>query len=403
MSTGRFDVFYGFSQIEVRGQLPLERQMFDNLLRQVRLADELGFRTAWIGGAHLSLAEQHHSHPQPVLPHFRGEVCLNTDILQLAPVLFAQTRQIGVGSALHSILVNGGPVAQAEALRTFLTLKSLTPAANRTLRLGFGSGRFEFVHEVYGVAPRTDVERAAWPVVKALALREAATVFTRLVRGDALASDDLPPLHLTRASLRSDEDWARVVALHDRPTDVIEIAPFWRFDRLRIVPTESPLDTLRLYLGTTDRATVEAANATLPCRVFNLSSTPAEVIDATHAHLERVYHRDGGPWKRSYMPRTVLVFVDATRAMATERAVAACEAWQRAMDGTVDPAKVAAGMSNAVYGAPEDVAAQIHERYHPDDRLMLWFDFNDHDTGRVERTMEAFATRVAPLLEARGA
>ena len=68
-----YDVFFGFSQIAVRGQLPDERQMFDNLLRQVKLADQLGFRTAWIGGAHLSLKEQHRSGEVPVLPHFEGK------------------------------------------------------------------------------------------------------------------------------------------------------------------------------------------------------------------------------------------------------------------------------------------------------------------------------------------
>ena len=380
MNAGRFDVFYGFSQIEVRGEMPTERRMFENLIRQVKLADALGFGTAWIGGAHLSLQEQHRSGARPVLPHFRGEVCPNTDILQLATLLMSETRQIGIGSAIHSILVNGGPVAHAEAVRTFLTLKSLGPHAHRMLRLGFASGRFDFVQEVFGIAPRTAAERAVWPAVKGVVLREATEIFVRLLRGDALASGDLPPRFLA-----------------DGP----EIPPFWTFDRIRLVPLESPLETLRLYLGTTDRATVEAANAVLPCRVFNLSSTAAATIDATHVHMAGVYHPDGGPWQRRYMPRTVLVFVDSTRAIAAERALAAVEAWQRAMEGTVDPAKVAQGMNNAVFGTPDEVASQIAERFHPDDRLMVWFDFNDHDTERVERTMHDFVAHVVPLIESR--
>ncbi|MBU6160217.1 MAG: hypothetical protein KGO50_03785, partial [Myxococcales bacterium] len=117
-------------------------------------------------------------------------------------------------------------------------------------------------------------------------------------------------------------------------------------------------------------------------------------------------HPAGGAWRRSYMPRTVLVFVDANprltpesqRAAATERALHATRAWQHAMDGTVDPGKLQQGMANAVYGNPEDVARQLHERFHLDDTLMLWFDFNDHNTRRVEQMMVDFDQHVTPRL-----
>jgi hypothetical protein len=48
------------------------------------------------------------------------------------------------------------------------------------------------------------------------------------------------------------------------------------------------------------------------------------------------------------------------------------------------------------------VAAQIAERFHPDDRLMLWFDFFDHDSGRVEAAMRAMMEEVVPRLAERG-
>jgi len=402
----RLDVFYGFSQIEVDGVLPSERVMWENLVRQVVLADELGFENAWVGGAHLSLAEQQRTGRSPVLPHFRGEVCLNTDILHLAAMLFARTKRIGVGSAIHTILPNGGPIAQAEALRTFLTLQEHAPWSGRTLRFGFGSGRFDFVHEAHGIGPRSDFERVAWPIVKGVVLREAVEVFVRLLRGDALASADLPERFVHASDFQSEAHLAKAAAAHGRAFDRVQVAPFWNFDRLRLVPVDAALGALRLYLGTTDRAIVRAANDVLPCRVFNLSITPAAVIDATHAHMAECYHASGGAWRRGYMPRTVLVFVDADprrtpegqRAAAEARALRATEAWQRAMDGTVDPAKLRQGMANAVYGNPEDVARQLHERFHPDDTLMLWFDFNDHDTGRVEQMMVDFERHVTPRL-----
>lgn len=402
----RLDVFYGFSQIEVDGVLPSEQVMWENLVRQVVLADELGFETAWVGGAHLSLAEQQRSGASPVLPHFRGEVCLNTDVLHLAALLFSRTKRIGVGSAIHTILPNGGPIAHAEALRTFLTLQAHAPWRGRTLRFGFGSGRFDFVHQAHGIAPRTAFERAAWPLVKGVLLREAVEVFTRLLRGDSLASSDMPERFVHAAEFTSEAHLAQATAAHGRAFDRVLVPPFWSFERLRLVPVDVALDALRLYLGTTDRATVRAANEVLPCRVFNLSITPAAVIDATHAHMAGAYHAAGGPWRRRFMPRTVLVFVDADpsrtaegqRAAAEARALRATEAWQRAMDGTVDPAKLRQGMANAVYGNPDDVARQLHARFHPDDTLMLWFDFNDHDTARVEQMMGDFQRHVTPRL-----
>ena len=201
-----YDVFFGFSQIAVGGKIPSERKMFDNLLRQVKLADQLGFRTAWIGGAHLSLEEQHRSGEIPVLPHFEGEVCLNTDILQLSHLLMSHTSRIDFGSALHSILVNGGPIAHAEAVRTFLTLKEFSPASDRKLRLGFGSGRFSFVQEAYGLIPRNEMEKVAWPVIRGLMLRQASEIFVRMLNGEALALQARPvDGHDVVCSLRGDE------------------------------------------------------------------------------------------------------------------------------------------------------------------------------------------------------
>ena len=55
---------------------------------------------------------------------------------------------------------------------------------------------------------------------------------------------------------------------------------------------------------------------------------------------------------------------------------------------------------NAVIGNAEDVGAQILERFHRDDRLMLWFDFFNHDSARVVANMEAFVTQVEPRIRA---
>jgi hypothetical protein len=47
---------------------------------------------------------------------------------------------------------------------------------------------------------------------------------------------------------------------------------------------------------------------------------------------------------------------------------------------------------------PDDIAAQIAQRFHPDDRLMLWFDFFNHDNDQVIESMTAMTTEVVPKL-----
>src|SRR5271163_2153645 len=106
--------------------------MFENYFDQVRLADELGYDTAWVAETHLS-CEVQKTGSQPVTPHFKGEIGLNTDILQLAHVIFAKTKRIAAGSAIRNILCNGGPVAHAEAVRTFSAIREFGLGSDREL------------------------------------------------------------------------------------------------------------------------------------------------------------------------------------------------------------------------------------------------------------------------------
>ena len=84
----KFDVFFSICQTEVDGEIPSEKKMFENFFDQLELADELGFGTAWVAETHLSCQVQKEN-PDPVIPHFKGEIGLNTDILQMAHKVFA--------------------------------------------------------------------------------------------------------------------------------------------------------------------------------------------------------------------------------------------------------------------------------------------------------------------------
>jgi hypothetical protein len=85
-----------------------------------------------------------------------------------------------------------------------------------------------------------------------------------------------------------------------------------------------------------------------------------------------------------------------------EEARAALSTYWSALEGTIDPSKIERATDNAVIGNVERVSEQILERFHPEDRLMCWFDFFNHDSERVQRNMTAFMTKVAPRVN-RGA
>jgi alkanesulfonate monooxygenase SsuD/methylene tetrahydromethanopterin reductase-like flavin-dependent oxidoreductase (luciferase family) len=393
-----FDIFFSICQTPVNGFMPDEKGMFRSFFEQVRLADELGFDTAWVAETHLS-TEVQKQNPGAVIPHFDGEIGLNTDLLQLAHKIFAQTKNINVGSAIRNILCNGGPMAHAEAVRTFLTLHGLDPAEKRLLHLGFASGRFQFSNAPYGIKARNATEVAAWPALRGLIFAQATEIFLRFLRGDIFSSRELEPLSLDRSLFRSDADWVAVQSAHESITGErsgkITVAPFWQFDRTGVIPFDTTLDLLRLTIGSHEARHQILANSILPCGVFNLSITPDHVIEQTHVRMQSAYNTKNGPWKRSLMPRTVLVFIDPDEAKARAQAQAALSTYWSAMEGTIDPLKVEAAVGNALVGTPAQVREQVRTRFQDDDRVMLWFDFNNHDSEDVMRGMKLFANEVA--------
>ena len=406
-----YDVFFSISQTPVDGVTPSEAQMFRNFLEQVEAADALGFGTAWVAEAHLSTQVQKR-HAKPVVPHWQGEIGLNTDIFQLAHVVFARTKRIQVGSAVTNLLVNGGPVAAAERVAAFAALHGLDPDEPRQLRIGFSAGRFQLMNHAHGINPRDGVEVAAWPALRGKIFAEACEIFLRLLNGEAIAGADTAPTVLTRADFRSDEDWTRVQEAArtrgDGDLDRIPIARRWDFDVLQIIPADWRRELIDLVIGSHDPALQTRVNQLRPVKVFNLSITRPEVIDATHARMATAFHPDGGPWQRGHMPRTVMVFVnhepgltpEERRAAAHAEANAALGAYWTALEGTLDPAKVSRAADNAVIGNVDDVAAQVAARFDPDDTLMLWFDFFNHNSPRVIANMRAFVEEVAPRVAA---
>lgn len=412
-----FDLFLSISQTPVAGRTPTEREMFANAMAQVEVADRLGFGVAWLAESHLSSEIQKHNR-LPVIPHWQGEVGLNADMLQFAHAIFRRTKRIEVGSAVMNILCNGGPVAAAERIAMFAALHGLDPAERRRIHVGFSAGRFDYMNRAYGLEPRSPFEKALpFGLWKGTVFLEACEIFARLLAGETLAGGQVAERTVGRADFRSEPEWlkardaakaeGRFSSMAGGDNERLRVPKQFHFDPLQIVPKAWRRDLVQLVVGSHDPQAHELANRFLPAHVANLSITPGSVIDATHERMRKVFHKDGGPWRRKYMPRTVLVFLneepglspEARRAAAQAEAKTALAAYWNALEGTLDPKKVGEASDNAVIGTAEDVAAQLAARYHPDDRLMLWFDFFNHDSPRVIRNMTAFMTHVAPKLK----
>ena len=405
-----FDIFFSISQTpDTSGFKPSENEMFSNFFDQVVLADELGFGVGWVAQAHLS-TEVQKGNRNPVVPHYPGEVGLCTDFFQVASEMFSRTKRMDVGSAVMSILASGGPIAQAERVGSFLALHGMDPEEGRKLHIGFSAGRFEFMARPYGIVPRDAIEEAAWPALRGQIFSEASEIFLRLLNGEVVSSETIPATNLTRSNFRTDEDWEGVqsaaVQQHglESPPESIEVGNRYVFEDIKTIPQDWRRDLLNLVIGSHDPSLQEKVNRFRPVQVFNLSITPPNVIEDTHERMKRSYHKDGGPWARRMMPRTVMVFVNDEEGLtreqqdeaAMEEARSALSTYWSALEGTIDPSKIDRATDNAVIGSVQSVSEQISQRFNPEDRLMCWFDFFNHDSERVMRDMTAFMTKVAP-------
>tara|TARA_B110000014_G_C20109406_1_gene584117 strand:+ start:25 stop:1266 length:1242 start_codon:yes stop_codon:yes gene_type:complete len=407
-----FDIFLSIAQTPVEGIVPDENTMYSNFFEQLESADNLGFGTAWVAQAHLS-TEVQKNNKQPVVPHWQGEVGLCTDFFQLAHLMFARTSNIEVGSAVMSLLTHGGPVGIAERVGAFLALHGMNKDEKRKLRIGFSAGRFEFMARPYGIVPRDIVEEAAWPALRGQIFAEACEIFLKLLNGEIVNSDNIRKTILTRSNFRSDEDWQRVQeAVIERDSlssapDEIRIPNRYIFEDIKNIPQSWNRELLDLILGSHDQHLQKAVNKIRPVKVFNLSITPLEVIEATHERMATHFNSEGGKWKRNYMPRTLMVFLndepnlsDSERTeSAKQEAKESLSSYWGALEGTIDPNKVSKAADNSVIGNVEEVAQQIAERFHPEDCIMTWFDFFNHDSPRVIRNMEAFMNKVVPRVK----
>lgn len=397
----KFDVFHSIGRIDSVSPRLNDRQSFALFLEQACAAEELGFGTMWVAESHFS-SEVQKSHEEPVIPHYQGEVGLNADSMQLAHALFARTKRLGFGTAIMNIVGgNGGPIAAADRVRSLAWHNSMLDAPRR-LDIGVAAGRFPYINKPFGIVPRTADERALWPQYQQLVFVEALEIFLRLSNGETIGSEDVARHRISRALFRDDAAFAKAsAAVPALAADGVPYAPRWAFEPLKLVPELDAQTTApQFVLGSSDPLARDHGLKFADLDIFNLSFTPPDVIDRTHAEMFQRYAALGRVWGRGRMPRTVLVFIDDDPRKAEERASRCFDTYIEAMRGTAAFPPKETLMARALVGDAAMIRAQLSpddpHGFKPDDRLMLWFEFNQTDGAAVVRQMRRFADAVLP-------
>jgi hypothetical protein len=378
----KFDVFSSLEQgMDTGGALRAPADTLRDYIRTVGVAESCGYWCSWTAESHYSTLEQRRLLGNAAeIPNWPAEICANTDFFSLALAVASKHPNIDLGSAITNIVAAGGPVVAAERVHLLDALASATQMPN-TFHIGMAGGRFDYLYRIAGLHPRNQAERQHWNAVKSAIAAEAAEIVVRLVQGNALCSDELSSRVLVNP------DTGARQALKGR----------WTFETTRVA--QSPVsDRVQLYAASHNRDLYTELNQYRPVRALNLSITPSVEIDRNQRHLADVYHPHGGAWSRAFLPQTALVFLDADRDAARRAAEAKLARYWSAMLGTVEQSKVDDSASNSLVGTPADIAEQIVGRYYPDDRLMLWFDFQYRDLGEVHDAVRRFAADVVPLL-----
>lgn len=401
----KFDLFHSLGRIDSVQPRLADVEVFRQFFAQVKAAEDLGFGTVWVAESHFS-SEVQKNGPEPVIPNYSGEVGLNADSMQLAQAMFARTDRIGFGTAILNIVGgNGGPIAAADRVRTLAWLNSLEDRP-RELNIGIAAGRFPYINKPFGIVPRDETERILWPQYQQLIFIEAVEIFLRLSQGEILNSSAVTEQRITRALFRTEEAFRQAqerleaLGLNFCPVDGFSYRQRWSFDALKLVPELPPPAWLRYVLGSSDKLAQDHARRFADVDLFNLSFTPPEQINKTHAEWDKACKALGRTWTRARLPRTVLVFIDHDVETAKERASRCFDTYIEAMRGTAQTPDKATLMARALIGDSKTIRSQLSvddpRSFHADDRLMLWFEFNQTDNGKILRQMQQFASDVMP-------
>ncbi len=394
----QFDLFHSIGRIDSVKPIPSDRAIFEQFLRQCREGEAMGFSTMWVAESHFS-SEVQKSHPAPVIPNYHGEVGLNADSCQLAQLVFSETKSIGFGTAIFNIVGgNGGPIGAADRIHSLAFLNSLR-AQPRKLHIGVAAGRFPYINAPFGITPRNDIEKSLWPQTQRLIFLEALEIFLRLMNGETISSKDLTRYTYDASLFKNEAEFA----LKTEHMKDLSYLGRWNFNALKLVPTLPISESsawMNFVLGSHDPKARDLGLKYADMDLFNLSFTPPEQLNQIHLEMHERYAASGRVWNRRRMPRTVLVFIDRDLGKAQEMASFCFDTYIEAMRGTVVLPPKEELMARALIGTPAMIREQLSPEdprgFHSEDRLMLWFEFNQVDHDAILNQMKLFAEEVAP-------
>ncbi len=396
-----FDLFHSISDSVVGGKSLGPRGVLEQYFSQTVLAENLGFETLWLAESHFSSEVQKRT-SVATIPEFYGEVGLNADSFQWFHELSRRTKRIGLGTAIHNIVGgSGGPLASADRANTLSFINQNFWESPRELRLGVASGRFPYQNTPFGLIPRNELEKDLWPALRRFAFIEALEVFLRLMRGEELQSSAVENQLLTEAELRKTmpREADRLLKKYEFP---MIVPKRWNFELMKLVPHNEKNDRLHFVLGSADPLALDVGLKYWDLDLFNLSFTPPEEIEKLHTSMTKRATAQSRTWHRSRLPRTVLVFIDPVSQRAHEQANRVLDAYIEAMRGTAAVPDKSVLLSRALIGDASEIRDQLHpenpRQFHADDRLMLWFEFNQIDGQAIEKQMKYFHDEVMERL-----
>jgi alkanesulfonate monooxygenase SsuD/methylene tetrahydromethanopterin reductase-like flavin-dependent oxidoreductase (luciferase family) len=400
----QFDLFHSIGRIDTLKPVPQDRAVFRAFLDQCVLGESLGFPTMWVAESHFS-SEVQKSNARPVIPNYHGEVGLNADSCQLAHLIFAKTKKIAFGTAIHNIVGgNGGPLASADRIRSLAFYNSLQDNP-RNLHIGVAAGRFPYINAPFGIVPRNNVEQVLWPQYQRLIFIEALEIFLRLSRSETISCQDIASWTIDRAMFKTDDDFKAAMNQIGATDAGVPYERRWTFETLKLIPEMSQNELsglMNFVLGSHDPMARDHGLKFADLDVFNLSFTPPHELTKIHDDMFVKYKESGRTWHRSRLPRTVLIFIDKSPKVAAEKAERCFDTYIEAMRGTVVLPPKEELMSRALIGDPAMIRDQLHPEnpraFHKDDRLMLWFEFNQIDHEDILQQMRLFAENVMPYV-----
>lgn len=382
-----FDLFHSISDPRINQQTLGSRQVFAQFLDQAKLAEQLGADTVWAAESHFS-SETQKKNKYATIPFFEGEVGINSDSFQLAQLLLNHTQKINFGVAIHNIVGgSGGPIASADRVNSLSCYNQMFYGGTRKIRLGIASGRFPYQNTPFQILPRNEAEKELWNEIRPYIFLEALEVFLRLIRGDELGSKQVRSWKLESDALRDE-------TLKKKYREGFQIEKRWEFEPLKLVPAFENKTGLEIVLGSHDPKALEWGLKFWDLSLFNLSFTSPQQIESLHEKMRALSLESGRQWMRSRLPRTVMVFIHQQSKKAHELASQVLDTYIEAMRDTAMVPTKEVLLSRALVGDPSEIRDQISEGstrgFHPEDRLMLWFEFNQTDNQEIQKQMRLF-------------